>query len=110
MRIRVRFSLPRWRGWKKNTRALSVVSAEHSQLALRENPESQPTVSVTSSWGSLTSGPRVDIALRRVDNTGLLVEMRPDEAIELANELFMAARMSERKYELKFGTDWRHAV
>ena len=110
IRIRVRFSLPRWRAWKKSTPTLSLVNAEQSNRAMGEGSQVPPLVSVTSSSGSLTSGPRVDIALKVVDKMGLVVEMRADEAVDLANELFMAVRMSERKYELKFGIDWRRAV
>jgi len=35
---------------------------------------------------------------------GLLIEMNADEASDLANELLIAVRMSERKYRLRFGT------
>jgi hypothetical protein len=110
MRVRIRFTLSRWRGSKKSTGALSIASAEESKLAIGEGPESQPIVSVTSLPGSLAFGPTVEMALRLADKTGLVVEMRLDEAVDLANELLMAVRMSERKYELKFGMDWRRAV
>ena len=110
IRIRVHFSLPRWRAWTKSTPTLSLVSTEKNSLAMGEGAPLPPIVSVTSSSGSLTAGPRVEIVLKLVDKTGLVVEMRADEAADLANELFTAVRMSERKYELKFGMDWRRAV
>lgn len=105
MRIRIRFSLPRPRRGSKSAPALSIVTAQQSTLAASEGPQLQPVISVTSSSGSLASGPRVEIALKLVDKTGLVVDMRADEAVDLANELIMAVRMSERKYELKFGRD-----
>jgi hypothetical protein len=108
MRIRIRFT--RWRRWKKSTGALSVVSAKESKLAVGEEPESQPSVSVTSSPGSLAVGPTVEMTFRLADKAGLVVAMRVDEAVDLANELLLAVRMSEHKFELKFGTDWRRAV
>jgi hypothetical protein len=43
------------------------------------------------------------MALKLADKTGLIVEMRVDEAVDLANELLMAACRAERKYELRFG-------
>jgi hypothetical protein len=89
---------------------LSIVTVEQSMLAAGEGHQLQPVVSVTSSSGSLASGPTVEMALKLVNKTGLVVVMRADEAVDLASELFMAVRMSERKYELKFGIDWRRAV
>jgi hypothetical protein len=47
------------------------------------------------------------MAFKLVDRIGLVVEMRADEAIHLANELVVAVRMSERKYEMAFGMDCR---
>lgn len=110
MRIRIRFTLSRRRGSKRSTRALSIASAEESKLVISEGPESQPVVSVTSSPGSLAFGPMVVMALKLADKTGLVVEMRVDEAVDLANELLIAGSMSERKYELRFGMNWRRAV
>jgi hypothetical protein len=47
------------------------------------------------------------MAFELVNRTGLVVEMRADEAVHLANELVVAVRMSERKYEMAFGMGWR---
>jgi len=106
MRVRIRFSLP-GRRRHKSVRPLSPVTAEQTMLAAGECGRLQPVVRVTSSSGSIASGPRVEIALKLVDQTGLIVEMRTDEAVDLANELLIAVRMSERKYALRFGMDWR---
>ena len=107
MRVRIRFSLPGRRRHKSAHRALSPVTVEQTMLAAGEGSQLQPVVRVTSSPGSLASGPKVEIALKLVGQTGLIVEMRADEAADLANELLIAVRMSERKYALRFGMDWR---
>jgi hypothetical protein len=45
------------------------------------------------------------MGIKLAGKRGLLVEMNVEEASELANELLMAAQMSEHKYQLHFGTE-----
>ena len=106
MRIRIGFSLPR-RRWDRIVYPQCLPAAKPAKVITVKGSPLQPAVSVTSSCGSLAFGPKVEMAFKLVDRTGLVVEMRADEAIHLANELVVAVRMSERKYEMAFGMDCR---
>jgi hypothetical protein len=111
MRVRVRIRctpLSWWRGGKNcETEAASRLGGHKNGLAAADNSETQPTICVTCSPGSLPFGPTVALGIKTADKRGLLVEMNVDEASDLANELLMAVQMSERKYELQFGTPRR---
>ncbi|MBZ5592770.1 MAG: hypothetical protein LAP39_11075 [Acidobacteriia bacterium] len=101
--------MPRfWRrgSGKRETRAArSIIAAPQSRLAAAESSQIQPIISVTCSPGTLTAGPTVAMGIKLAGEKGLLIDMRADEAYDLANELLTAVRRSERKYELKFGTE-----
>jgi len=58
---------------------------------------------VTCAPGDLASGPKVALGVKLAGKQGLLIEMNAHEASDLANELLIAVRMSERKYQLRFG-------
>jgi len=98
MRVRIRVqALPLFWGRQRSKCEAEVAPAINSC-------EVQPMISVSCSPGTLASGPTVAMGIKLADRRGLLVEMRLDEACDLANELLLAAQLSERKYELKFGT------
>jgi len=109
MRVRIRvqvlplFWLREWR--KRETAMVPAVDVRERRPASAASRELQPMISVTCSPGTLASGPTVAMGIKLADTRGLLVEMRLDEACDLANELLLAAQLSERKYELKFGTE-----
>jgi len=98
MRVRIRVqALPLFWGRQRSKCEAEAAPAINSC-------EVQPMISVSCSPGTLASGPTVAMGIKLADRRGLLVEMRLDEACDLANELLLAAQLSERKYELKFGT------
>jgi len=107
MRVRLRVHAPPLFCWQRRKREAEIAPAidgPDRRLASLDSRERQPVISVTCSPGTLASGPTVAMGIKLADRRGLLVEMRMDEACDLANELLMAAQLSERKYEVKFGT------
>jgi hypothetical protein len=105
MRVRVRIpSTPLfWKRGSRNGEAVSIRHAGESRLAIEERSEAPPTISVTCAPGDLASGPKVALGVKLAGKQGLLIEMNAHEASDLANELLIAVRMSERKYQLRFG-------
>jgi hypothetical protein len=89
---------------------MSSILKKPKALRTHEDSENQPAISVTTSAGNLASGPKVAMGIKLADDKGLLIELGVEEAFDLANELLMAIRMSERKYSLQFGAEWRRAV
>ncbi|HUI78012.1 MAG TPA: hypothetical protein VLY24_08850 [Bryobacteraceae bacterium] len=63
-------------------------------------------MSVTSSSGNRTSGPTVGLEIRLPEVGVLTLDMRRDEAYDLANELLAAAAMAQRKHDQQFGAVW----
>ncbi len=71
----------------------------------RHNPVPEPrhAVSVTSSPGTPQSGPMVALEIQ-LPQVGLLtLDMRQDEAYDLANELLAAIAMAQTKHQQEFG-------
>jgi hypothetical protein len=103
MRVRVRISPAPlfWRRGSGHGEAVFIRHAVESRLA--ERSETPPTISVTCAPGDLASGPKVALGIKLAGKQGLLIEMNAHEASDLANELLIAVRMSERKYQLRFG-------
>jgi len=106
MTVRVRIpSAPLfWRRGSRNGEAVSIRHAGESRPAIGERSEPPPTISVTCAPGDPATGPKVAMGVKLTGKQGLLIEMNADEASDLANELLIAVRMSERKYRLRFGT------
>ena len=69
---------------------------------------SQPAhlISVTSSSGNGISGPTVGLEIRLPEVGLLTLDMRRDEAYDLANELLAAVSTAQRKHEQEFGRVW----
>jgi hypothetical protein len=78
----------------------------------KQHPAVSPpaqVISVTSCSGSLTSGPTVGLEIRLPEVGLLTLDMRRDEAYDLANELLAAVAMAQRKHEREFGRGWSDA-
>ena len=106
MRVRLRISSAPlfWRRGPRNGGAFSLKHAGESRLPIRETSKTLPMISVACAPGDFTSGPKVALGVKLAGKQGLLIEMNADEASDLANELLIAVQMSERKYQLHFGT------
>ena len=106
MRVRVRIS-PALLFWKRRRRLGedgSILTGKALQRGpLGERSERQPAISVTCAPGDRASGPTVALGVQLAGRKGLLIEMKADEATDLASELLLAVQMSERKYQLRFG-------
>jgi len=60
-------------------------------------------VSVTSSSGTLESGPTVGLEIRLPEMGVLTLDMCRDEAYDLANEILAALATAQRKHSQLFG-------
>ena len=106
MRVRVRIpSMPLfWRRGRGKGDATPIRDTDENRLAIGETSKTLPMISVACAPGDLASGPKVALGVKLAGKQGLLIEMNADEASDLANELLIAVQMSERKYQLRFGT------
>jgi hypothetical protein len=68
--------------------------------------QSEHLISVTSSSGNLTSGPTVGLEIHLPEMGLLALDMRRDEAYDLANELLAAVAKAQRQHEEQFGRGW----
>ena len=66
-------------------------------------PQPAHAISVTVSSGGYTSGPVVGLEIRLPERGLLTLDMRMDEAYDLANELLAAIEMAQRKHQQQFG-------
>ena len=106
VRVRIPSAALFWRrGRRKAAEALSLRDTIERRVTVRDRSEALPVISVTCTPGDPASGPKVAMGIKLAGKRGLLVEMNVEEASELANELLMAAQMSEHKYQLHFGTE-----
>ncbi|HLN03564.1 MAG TPA: hypothetical protein VK335_30030 [Bryobacteraceae bacterium] len=68
--------------------------------------QSEHLISVTSSSGNGASGPTVGLEIRLPEMGVLTLDMRREEAYDLANELLAAVAKAQRKHEQQFGRVW----
>lgn len=80
---------------------MSILRSKQNRPAVASEPAH--AISVTSSSGGPNSGPAVGLEIRLPEIGLLALDMRMDEAYDLANELLAAVEMAQRKHQQQFG-------
>ena len=85
---------------------MSYMKNEQSRFAVGGGNDTQQIERIEFLPGE-TFGPSVGISMALQDKSSRVVEMHVDEAFTFALQILDAVRVSEGKFEAKYGCDWR---